>query len=283
MKTTERISDFWLILEKGAVQAGEDLGIEVDITGPDLEENVQQQIEIMNSVIDSNPDAIILAATDYEKLVSVAARTIEKGIAFLTVDSFINSDLSLCEIGTANVHAGFKLGAYMASMLNDGDSLAIISFVQDSSSAIEREAGFRDALDGRFNILDTVYTNNNISLGSDVTRRILSEYPDLKAIVALNENSAVGVYRALKNSDRAGNLTFMTFDSDLELIRGLEEGIIKATLVQKPYNMGYIAVKNAYDLTHGKKVPPQIDTGAELITLENMYEIKNQKLLFPLK
>ncbi len=283
MKTTERISDFWMILEKGAIQAGEDLGITVEVTGPDLEENVAQQIDIMNRLIDTKPDAIILAATDFVKLVPAASRAVGEGIALLTVDSFIDSDHSRCEIGTANINAGFKLGSHMASLLEEGDLLAIISFVPDSSPAIEREIGFRDALADRYRILDTVYTNNNISLGTEVTRQMLETYPDLKGIVALNENSAVGVYRGLKDSDRAGDLLFMTFDSDRELIRGLEEGVIQATLVQKPYNMGYLAVKNAYELTRGERVPPSIDTGSELITLENMYDIKNQKLLFPLK
>ena len=73
----------------------------------------------------------------------------------------------------------------------------------------------------------------------------------------------------------------MAFDSDLELIHGLEEGVITATLVQKPYSMGYLSVKNAYSLITGKDVRRDIDTGSVLITRENMYDIRNQKLLFP--
>ncbi|QEN09523.1 hypothetical protein EXM22_16605 [Oceanispirochaeta crateris] len=281
MKTTERISEFWVILEKGAIQAAEDLGIHIEITGADLEDNIQQQIDIMDQVIDSAPDAIILAATDYQLLGPSAARAREQSIALLTVDSFIASDHSQCEIGTANVGAGEKLGRHMSSLLQEGDTLAIISFVRDSSPAIEREKGFRSALGDDFNILDTIYTNNNIELGYTETKRLIKEYPHLKAVVALNENSALGTFRAIKESDRAGDLIFMTFDSDLELIQGLEDGLIDATLVQKPYNMGYLAVQNAYDLIRGKSVPPSIDTGSELITRENMYDIKNQKLLFP--
>ena len=283
MKTTERISEFWVILEKGAIQAAEDLGINITINGPDMEDNIQQQINIMEAVIESKPDAIILAATDYNRLVPVASMARENKIDLLTVDSFISSNDSQCEIGTVNIAAGAKLGGYMTGQLNAGDTLAIISFVADSSPAIEREMGVRSALGEKFEILDTIYTNNNINLGYSETKRILSEYPDLKAIAALNENSAVGTYRAIKDSERAGDILFVTFDSDLELIQGLEDGITKATLVQKPYNMGYLAVQNAYDLIKGRSVPPSIDTGSELITRENMYDIKNQKLLFPSK
>ncbi|MDC7234583.1 MAG: substrate-binding domain-containing protein [Spirochaetales bacterium] len=281
MKTTERISEFWMILEKGAIQSAEDLGINIEITGPDLEDNIQQQISIMEEVIESRPDAIILAATDYKRLVPVSALAREKKIHLLTVDSFISSDDAECEIGTVNEAAGAKLGAFVSGELNGGDTVALISFVADSSPAIEREQGVRSALGNSFRILDTVYTNNNIDLGYTETKRLLAEYPELKAIAALNENSAVGAFRAVKESDRAGEILFVTFDSDLEMIQGLEDGIIKATLVQKPYNMGYLAVQMAYDLIRKKPVPPSIDTGSELITRDNMYDIKNQKLLFP--
>jgi len=280
MKTTERISEFWLILEKGAVQAGEDLGIDVEITGPDEEDNIDQQIRILEETIRSGPDAIVLAATDYFRLIPPAAEASRQGIPLVTVDSFIDSDHSLSEIGTANFEAGRKLGAHMGELLEPGDSLAIMSFVPDSSPAIEREEGFRAALNDRFNVAETVYTNNSIDVGTREAFRLLEENPDLKGLAALNENSAVGAYRGLIQSGRT-DVVFMTFDSDLELLRGLEEGAIQATVVQKPYNMGYLSVKNAWELTRGREVPRKIDTGSELITLENMYDIKNQKLLFP--
>jgi len=281
MKTTERISEFWVILEKGAIQAGEDLGITVEVTGPDLEENINQQILLMEEIIASKPDAIILAATDYTRLVPVAEKAVDQGIFLLMVDSFIDSDKAQCNIGTDNLTAGRKLGRYMKSFLNRDDEVAVISFVQDSSPAIDREKGFHEELGAVYTIYDTVYTNNNIETGYRDTLEILRSHPDVKGLVALNENSALGTYRALKDSGLQEKITFMTFDSDLELIRGLEEGIIDATLVQKPYNMGYLSVKNAFSLIKGKTVHRNIDTGSELITRENMYDIKNQKLLFP--
>jgi len=281
MKTTERISEFWIILEKGAMQAGEDLGITVEVTGPDLEENIDQQIQLMKDVIDSDPDAIILAATDYYRLVPVAERAVDQGIYLLMVDSFIDSDRSRCDIGTDNVTAGRKMGRYMKTFLEPGDEVAVISFVQDSSSAIDREKGFLDELGEQYLVYDTIYTNNNIEIGYRDTLEILRSHPGIKGLVALNENSALGTYRALKDSGLQDGITFMIFDSDLELIHGLEEGIIDATLVQKPYNMGYLSVKNAFSLIEGKTVHRSIDTGSELITKQNMYNIKNQKLLFP--
>jgi ribose transport system substrate-binding protein len=281
MKTTERISEFWIILEKGAIQAGEDLGISVEVTGPDLEENIEQQIYLMDEIIASDPDAIILAATDYYRLVPVAEKAVDEGIPLLMVDSFIDSTESQCNIGTDNIAAGRKLGRYMKTFLHPGDEVAVISFVRDSSSAIDREKGFLAEIGNLYSVYDTIYTNNNIETGYQATLNMLEKYPEIRGLVALNENSALGTYRALKDSGLQDRIVFMTFDSDLELIHGLEEEIIDATLVQKPYNMGYLSVKNAFSLIEGKTVHRNIDTGSELITKQNMYNIRNQKLLFP--
>lgn len=71
------------------------------------------------------------------------------------------------------------------------------------------------------------------------------------------------------------------FDNSMEEISYLEEEVFQATIVQKPFNMGYLAVKAAVELIEGKKVQPQIDTGSETITKQNMYASDKQKLLFP--
>ena len=75
----------------------------------------------------------------------------------------------------------------------------------------------------------------------------------------------------------------MGFDNSYEIINAVEMNIIKATIVQKPFNMGYLAVKTAYELIRHQKVSPNIDTGSVLITRENMFTVQNQKLLFPVK
>ena len=52
-------------------------------------------------------------------------------------------------------------------------------------------------------------------------------------------------------------------------------------VIQKPFNMGYLAVRAARDAAENRSLPPFIDTGSVLITAENLYEPENQKLLFP--
>jgi ribose transport system substrate-binding protein len=57
--------------------------------------------------------------------------------------------------------------------------------------------------------------------------------------------------------------------------------VIQATVVQKPFNMGYLGVKYAVRAMEGKPVPKMIDTGSTAIDMTNLYTPENQKLLFP--
>jgi len=71
------------------------------------------------------------------------------------------------------------------------------------------------------------------------------------------------------------------FDNSPPIIQFLENGVIQAIIVQKPFNMGYLGIKSAVDTINGTAVDAVIDTGSVCITRDTMYTSENQKLLFP--
>lgn len=281
LKTTERVVDFWVILEQGILQASEDFDVDVKITGPSKEGNIDEQIEILRRETAEKPDIIVLAAADYHRLVEPVRETQQEGIPVLTVDSFISSDDAATRIGTANYEAGSKLADHLRSVLPEGSLIGVLSYVRESSTAIEREKGLRAGIDEKFRVLPTLYNHDDMMQGALDAEILLEEYPDLKAIVALNELTARGLLVALSRTEYDPDLLFLTFDSNMDIIEGLEKGILEATVVQKPYSMGYQAIKTAVEMTEGNTPPKQIDTGSVLVTADNLFEPVIQKLLFP--
>lgn len=283
IKTIDRTYQFWNSLEEGAQQAAEDFQMNLEVLGPEGEDNIDRQIEIIHEVIETRPEIIILAAGDYKRLVPPVSEAVSKGIEVLSVDSFIESDDAVCEIGTANYDLGRKVGLYTIEHLKPGSDILIVSYVKESSTAIERENGFRDVIGDVYNIYGPIFNNGSVDIAHQKTSDMLSTQPGIDAVVALNEPSARGVLRAVSDSGRNDDLLLVTVDSNFEIIQAIEQDIIQATVVQKPYNMGYVSVRTAAALIGGDEVPSRIDTGSVLITAENMYEPANQKLLFPLK
>jgi len=97
----------------------------------------------------------------------------------------------------------------------------------------------------------------------------------------MNEVSTVGAAQAILDAGLTGKIRLLGFDSSLAEIKFIEQGVIDATVVQKPFNMGYLSVKAALDAVEKKPRIRFIDTGSELITAANLYLPENQKLLFP--
>lgn len=283
VKATEQMIDFWKVLVDGVHDAADEFDTEVTIIGPPKEIDIDVQIAQLEQAILEKPDAIVMAATDYNKLVPVAQAIVKAGIKLITVDSSINSNDALSFIATDNLAAGRKAGDEMAKLL-DGDSrIAIISYIQGTSTQMEREKGTRERLleDSRFSIVGTYYSEGVVEKSYDITKELLTKDPDLAGIVGLNEPSTVGAGKAIKELGLVGKVKLVGFDSSVDEVKLLEEGVLQATIVQKPFNMGYLSVKSAVEAVNGQKIPRLIDTESVIINKSNMYMEQNQKLLFP--
>ncbi|TVX97320.1 substrate-binding domain-containing protein [Cohnella terricola] len=283
-KTVDGRVDFWQVLGQGVYLAGKEFGEQVQTVGAFAEKDVDGQIALLEKLIGERPKAIVLAASDYNLTVPVAEKIRDSGIPLITVDSGLNGGISASFIGTDNYKAGRQAGEAMANIVDKEAEIAVISVVKGSRTSMERESGVRDRLEelGMSGVLDQPYFSESSEEKSyEITLRLLNERPDLKGIVCLNEPTTVGAAKAVMEASASGRVKMVGFDSSTAEIAFLEEGVIQAIVVQKPFNMGYLAVRAAVNVIHGKAVEPSTDTGSELITKENMYTKENQKLLFP--
>jgi ribose transport system substrate-binding protein len=255
----------------------------VEIKGPQNETDVNDEIKILQESIKDKPDAIVMAAADYNRCIPVSQQIIKAGIKLVTMDSGINSDIPASFVATDNIEAGKIEGKVLSSLLNSKSKIAIISIVKEASTSIDREKGVKLGLTNQQanNIIGTYYCNSIKSKAYDITKQLLISHPELNGIAALNEPSASGAADAINELGLSGKIKLVGFDSSLDEIKYIEQGTIQATVVQKPFNMGYLAVKAACQAIKHTPISKRINTGSQLITKNNMYDIENQKLLFP--
>ncbi|MFD0693745.1 substrate-binding domain-containing protein [Paenibacillus sp. GCM10027628] len=282
-KTIDTRVEFWQVLNQGVFAAAKEYKTEIKVMGTPSESDIDEQVKLVEEAIAQKPKAIILAATDYNRLVPAARKVINSGIKLITVDSGLEGGISSSFIATDNYAAGRKAVETMKRYVQGPAKYAIVSFVKTSTTQLDRENGVRDGLknDPSVVVLDTLYSNGNEEIAYEQTKQLLAEHSDIRGIFGLNEVSTVGAARALKEMDHGRNTKLVGFDSSMNEIAFLEEDILQATMVQKPFNMGYLAVKTALQVYNGEAVKAMMDTGSEVITKENMYTSENQKLLFP--
>lgn len=282
-KSLDPSVEFWQVVGEGVYTAAKEFGVEVKTIGTQIEKDIEGQIELLEEVIETKPSAVILAANDYNRVVPAAQKVVKENIHLVTVDSGLNDEVSSSFIGTNNYEAGFKAGQALIDLIAPESKIAIINFNQVSATGMERERGVLDRLsqDNGFEILGPFYCEGSDEIAYEIANELLLTHPQLDGIIGLNEVSTVGAARAVKDHKPGHPVQLIGFDSAMEEVAFLEEGIIQALIVQKPFNMGYLAVKTVLDVIEGKPVSDTIDTGSEIITIQNMYTNENQKLLFP--
>ncbi|MBN2655952.1 MAG: substrate-binding domain-containing protein [Spirochaetales bacterium] len=273
--------DFWDVVNRGIEEAAREFGVQVVVTGPRFEKEINAQIDIVNRAIELSPPLLIVAATDFRKLVEPIRRAQKLDIPVITVDSGVDSDIPVSFIATDNIEAGKKAGTEMKRLLagRERRDVVIMSHIRETATAIDREAGVRSALEGE-NIIGTWFCDVEQEKAYKITLELLKN-EKLGGIVALNEVATLGVTEAVEELGLQEEVLVVGFDNAMKELSYLESGVLKATVVQRPYNMGYLVVKAAVEYLSGHAPEPFIDTGSILITRENMFRREYQELLFP--
>jgi ribose transport system substrate-binding protein len=286
-KTPGTTNAFWASVEEGVKSGATDFEFDVSIRAPRDEIYVDEQIQIMRGAISEHPAAIVLAAGDFHRLVEPVQEAKAKGIKVVCVDSFIESEDADAKVGTDNFEAGQKCGAallrHLASRSQGGSAprIAVMSYVQGSSTAMGRESGLLAALGSKAVIVGTSYSSSEIELAHRQAKEVLAREPKLAGIAALNLPTTMGAAQALAESGREGQVVLVCFDNSPEVMRLIERGVIQDAIVQKPFNMGYISMQTLRDLLAGKRPKVYTNTGSVDVDKANMFEPENQKLLFP--
>lgn len=275
--TKMRYGDYWKTVVKGAEAAEKEYGVHLVYDAPNEEDDIEGQIAIVDKYIEKNVDGIVFAASDYEALVPIVEKAHHRGIRVVLIDSQVNTDKYYKSFSTDNLEAGKQVGEKLVELLGGEGSVGVVSFVQGSENAIQREKGLNEVLSKhpKINIVDTMYCMSSIELAETLAMIYLDQEVD--AIIGLNAIAATGVGRALAGNPSAIGIGF---DSTEEGITFLDQGYIHATIVQNPYGMGYLGVKYAaVDDDDYPEKNNKIDTF--VITPENMFLKENQKLVFP--
>ncbi len=275
---------FWLTIKAGAEAAAAEGGAEIIWQGPNKETEVEKQINIVQDMVNSKVDGLVLAACDENALIPMVQKATDAGIPVITIDSGVASDLPLSFVATDNVAGAEMAAKTLAGLIGNAGNVGLIPFIKGAATSNMREEGFLSGI-GQFPdiaVSATLYCQSDVAKAMEVTQDMLTRDTELKGIFATNEPAAIGAAQALKAIGKQGQVKLVAFDAAEEEIAGLQSGAIQALVVQNPYRMGYEGVKAALAAIAGETVEKRIDTGVTVVTMENFNDPEVQKLLFPL-
>lgn len=279
-----RHGDYWKTVYSGAETAAREYGVNLSFLAPDDEEDVKGQVNQVAQALEDGADALILAPNDDVALAGAVNDAASK-VPVIVIDSNVNSSKLKSYIGTDNYEAGRKAAEELIRLMGGEPSrIGIMGFVQGTQKADMREKGLLDTLakHPEISIVEKEYSFSDQLLATQLTQAMIQTHGRLDAIVALNSIASLGVAEGLEKLGLEGSVKLIAFDSTVQELELMQEGVISATVIQNPFSMGYLGVRHAVEAMSGDKVPAVVDTGSKVVRQEDMFTLENQKLLFPL-
>lgn len=268
-------------MHTGAQAAGKEFGYEIVWAGPDRETNVARQVALVDEVIGRGVDGVVLSPVDRTELVQSVNKLSELNIPCVIVDSGVETLNFVSFVSTYNSLSGELAARRMGKILSGKGNVIVVRHLAASQATSKRVTGFCQTLTNEFpgiKIVDSQSGQDTAETARAVTEEMLKRNPDVQGLFACNVDVSVGALQALQALKRTG-VKMVAYDPHKLLLDGLRAGQVDSIVVQNPYKMGYESVKAVVTHIKGQKVAQMMDTGVEIVTMENITEPKILRLL----
>jgi ABC-type sugar transport system substrate-binding protein len=234
--------------------------------------DIEGQIAIIESMVTQGVQGIAITPVD-PTVAAVLDRAIEAGVKIVLMDNDIPDwDGETALATTDNYNAGTIAGEYLRSVLSDGDTIGILEGVPGVPSLDDRVNGMLEGLQGvDVEIVGRGATNCTEELGINIAEDILTANPDVSAIFSACGPPAAGAAQAIRNAGIANDqIVLVGFDFCCGEAEALAAGTEDATVAQFPARMAELGVDALVKAIRGEEVESLIDSGAALVTPDNM-------------
>ncbi|MDG2385001.1 MAG: substrate-binding domain-containing protein [Pirellulaceae bacterium] len=246
------------------------------------ERDPKKQSDQVDDFIVKEVDAIILNPCDKSAVGPAIKKANEAGIPVFTNDlAYVGSDGKVvCHVATDNLQGGRLAGEAMVKLLGEaGGKVAIIDFPQAESCQL-RVAGFEEILAAHnkqpnVNPIEVVSKTDGGGVrdeGNKAARDALESNPDLAAVFAINDLSALGAYAALKAAGKTEQVKIIGFDGELAGKQAIRDGKIVCDPIQYPDQIGAKTIEMLMKYLAGDDIQSEMTNGQILIPSKLYYK-----------
>jgi ribose transport system substrate-binding protein len=274
---------YWQEAEAGLTDAAKQLGVKAELTGP-AAFSPNDELKAFQQAVAQNASGILLSASNPELFKAPISAAIQQGIPVICVDADSPESKRILFVGTDNFRAGQESGKRMGELLGGKGTVVIIT-IPGQFNLEERLRGANEALKKfpGIKIVKTIDDKGDPRNAYDGISALLQGKDKLGGILCLEASGGAGAADALHRVDLTGKVPIVAFDNDPETLDWIQRGAITATVVQKPYVMGYYGLKFVDDLHHNAvhefkdwrtapaaPMPAWVDTGTAIVDKNNL-------------
>lgn len=247
------------------------------VNGIRNESDLAQQVGLVDQMISSGVDAIVIAPADSRALVPALARAINAGIVVINIDNRLEPEvlaeyeLQIPFIGPSNRDGAKMVGDHVLQNLEAGRQVAILEGITSAFNSIERRTGFEEAVaEAGLEVVTLQSGEWDQTRAAQITSAILTQYPDLDVILAANDNMALGAASAVAAASRGDRIIIAGFDNISAIHPLIESGSVAATVDQFGDQLAVYGIEYALEVLETGVIPADRETPLKLITLETL-------------
>lgn len=210
---------------------------------------VTQQLTLIDELAE-RISALVIQPINSRRIAARLLTLKESGLPVVTVNTDIDPSSRCCYVGSDYEAGGAVAAGMMALVTNGRANLGVIEGVSTLMGHVLRQKGFEEHLQRiapNIALIDRAPALDDPQQAYSATCRMLQTHPEIDAMFVV----AAGVYdvcRGIIDSGREHDIRVVAYDdvpSTREMVR---HGLVRAVVCQQPFEQGYRAVREAFDM-----------------------------------
>lgn len=271
---------FLTILLNGVrAEAGRHEGLEIVVEDAQLD--VARQLNQVQNMVANGVDAIVVNAVDGAATPAMTRLAVEAGIPLVYVNhppaehAAMPSGTSF--VGSNEVDSGTMQTRAVCEMLGGTGKVLVLMGPLENEASIIRTRDIEEVIAAEpctgMEIIDRQVGNWNRTQGADLTTNWLTSGVAFDAIIANNDEMAIGAIQALKSAGvPMDNVVVAGIDATPDGLAAMAAGELDVTVFQNATKQGEVALATAIALAAGEPAEANIWVPFEPVTPANMQD-----------
>jgi ribose transport system substrate-binding protein len=255
---------FFINIAASAEQTAKEAGATINIQATESDKDIEKMSQILQTFLTQHYDAIIVNPLSSSAIVPFIKECNDTGVPIILFDTRADED-ELVKLGAKmdafvaadNFDAGVKAAEIVVEALGGKGDIAILEGTAGSASGKALHDGMLSVLDKTdIKIVASQAADFNRNMGYDVAQSILTAHPEINAILAANDEMALGAINALKHMGFEG-VKVIGINNAPDAQEAMRMGDMYATVDKSAKTQGRLVVQRALDIINGKSVPAE--------------------------
>jgi ribose transport system substrate-binding protein len=281
------IDPYFIAGECGSMAAAKKYNVKFKFTGiPGT--SYQDELTAFNAAVQTHPDAIVVAPFNPQAFSKPIQDAAKAGIKVFISDTVYPQPGAVKAIGTNQVINGMLAADGLAKAIGGKGEVASVSFDSNNPVPAGILKGFHSELAKKWpnvKVVATEFAGGDSAKAAQVTQSILQAHPNLAGIYGTDTSDATGVVSGVKAEGKTDQVKVIAQDAGPLQMSQLNGGQLVGITAQAPYQLHYLAVKDAAMAVRGQKLtgPYGIALPGAFITKANQTNPAVKNYVYPTK